>query len=74
VRDLEEENDGEGERQTRARAQREFIESDDMDDEVDDLDQAYLIFLKTVCRNYQRMALQESPGSVPPGRLPRHRW
>jgi DNA replication licensing factor MCM2 len=27
----------------------------------------------TVYRNYQRMTLQESPGSVPPGRLPRHR-
>ena len=24
-------------------------------------------------RNYQKMTLQESPGSVPPGRLPRHR-
>ena len=30
-------------------------------------------FLKTVYRNYQKMTLQESPGSVPPGRLPRHR-
>lgn len=30
-------------------------------------------FLQTVYRNYQRMTLQESPGSVPPGRLPRHR-
>ncbi len=28
---------------------------------------------QTVYRNYQRMTLQESPGSVPPGRLPRHR-
>lgn len=28
---------------------------------------------KTVYRNYQRMTLQESPGSVPAGRLPRHR-
>ncbi|OSX66743.1 hypothetical protein POSPLADRAFT_1130946, partial [Postia placenta MAD-698-R-SB12] len=27
----------------------------------------------TVYRNYQKMTLQESPGSVPPGRLPRHR-
>jgi len=26
-----------------------------------------------VYRNYQKMTLQESPGSVPPGRLPRHR-
>jgi len=26
-----------------------------------------------VYRNYQRLTLQESPGSVPPGRLPRHR-
>lgn len=28
---------------------------------------------KTIYRNYQKMTLQESPGSVPPGRLPRHR-
>lgn len=28
---------------------------------------------QTVYRNYQRMTLQEAPGSVPPGRLPRHR-
>jgi len=28
---------------------------------------------QTVCRNYQKMTLQESPGSVPAGRLPRHR-
>ncbi|KAA8917620.1 hypothetical protein TRICI_000221 [Trichomonascus ciferrii] len=28
---------------------------------------------KTVYRNYQKVTLQESPGSVPPGRLPRHR-
>ncbi|KAF8909825.1 MCM2/3/5 family-domain-containing protein, partial [Mucidula mucida] len=28
---------------------------------------------QTVYRNYQRMTLQESPGSVPAGRLPRHR-
>lgn len=27
----------------------------------------------TVYRNFQRMTLQESPGSVPAGRLPRHR-
>ncbi|KAF8322091.1 MCM-domain-containing protein [Clavulina sp. PMI_390] len=27
----------------------------------------------TVYRNYQKMTLQESPGSVPAGRLPRHR-
>lgn len=27
----------------------------------------------TIYRNYQRMTLQESPGSVPAGRLPRHR-
>ncbi|KAG9050213.1 MCM DNA helicase complex subunit [Tulasnella sp. UAMH 9824] len=27
----------------------------------------------TVYRNYQRLTLQESPGSVPAGRLPRHR-
>ncbi|KAJ1935298.1 MCM DNA helicase complex subunit, partial [Linderina macrospora] len=28
---------------------------------------------QTVYRNYQRLTLQETPGSVPPGRLPRHR-
>lgn len=28
---------------------------------------------KTLYRNYQRITLQESPGTVPPGRLPRHR-
>lgn len=28
---------------------------------------------KTVYRNYQRVTLQESPGSMPAGRLPRHR-
>ncbi|KAM5543152.1 hypothetical protein V8D89_003026 [Ganoderma adspersum] len=28
---------------------------------------------QTVYRNYQRITLQESPGTVPPGRLPRHR-
>ncbi|PVZ98685.1 hypothetical protein BB558_005305 [Smittium angustum] len=27
----------------------------------------------TVYRNYQKITLQETPGSVPPGRLPRHR-
>jgi DNA replicative helicase MCM subunit Mcm2 (Cdc46/Mcm family) len=29
--------------------------------------------LQTIYRNYQKMTLQESPGSVPAGRLPRHR-
>lgn len=28
---------------------------------------------KTLYRNFQKMTLQESPGSVPPGRLPRHK-
>lgn len=28
---------------------------------------------KTVYRNYQRVTLQESPSSVPPGRIPRHK-
>ncbi|KAK0532461.1 MCM DNA helicase complex subunit [Tilletia horrida] len=28
---------------------------------------------QTVYRNYQKMTLQEAPGTVPPGRLPRHR-
>ncbi|KAI6249901.1 DNA replication licensing factor mcm2 [Erysiphe necator] len=28
---------------------------------------------KTVYRNYQKLTLQESPGTVPTGRLPRHR-
>ena len=34
---------------------------------------ANVTYLQTVYRNYQKMTLQESPGSVPPGRLPRHR-
>jgi DNA replication licensing factor MCM2 len=28
---------------------------------------------QTVYRNYQKITLQESPGSVPPGRVPRHK-
>jgi DNA replication licensing factor MCM2 len=32
-----------------------------------------LSYKQTVYRNYQKMTLQESPGSVPAGRLPRHR-
>ncbi|KTW26243.1 MCM DNA helicase complex subunit MCM2 [Pneumocystis jirovecii RU7] len=28
---------------------------------------------KTIYRNYQKMTLQESPGTISPGRLPRHR-
>ena len=28
---------------------------------------------ETVYQNYQRLTLQESPGSVPPGRLPRQK-
>lgn len=28
---------------------------------------------QTVYRNYQKLTLQETPGTVPPGRLPRHR-
>lgn len=32
-----------------------------------------ILILQTVYRNYQKMTLQESPGSVPAGRLPRHR-
>ncbi len=28
---------------------------------------------ETIYRNYQKLTLQESPGSVPAGRLPRHR-
>lgn len=28
---------------------------------------------KTLYRNFQKITLQESPGTVPPGRLPRHR-
>ena len=34
---------------------------------------ALISILQTVYRNYQKMTLQESPGSVPAGRLPRHR-
>ena len=29
--------------------------------------------MQTVYRNFQKLTLQESPGSVPAGRLPRHR-
>ena len=29
------------------------------------------LFFKTIYRNYQRITLQESPGTIPPGRLPR---
>ncbi|KAJ3671882.1 hypothetical protein LUZ60_007961 [Juncus effusus] len=28
---------------------------------------------QTIYRNYQKLTLQESPGTVPPGRLPRHK-
>jgi DNA replication licensing factor MCM2 len=28
---------------------------------------------RTVYRNYQKITLQEAPGTVPPGRLPRHK-
>lgn len=28
-------------------------------------------FLQTLYRNYQRISIQESPGTVPPGRIPR---
>lgn len=28
---------------------------------------------ETIYRNYQKITLQESPGSVPAGRLPRHK-
>ena len=28
---------------------------------------------QTIYRNYQKLTLQESPGSVPAGRLPRHK-
>jgi len=29
--------------------------------------------MQTVYKNYQKLTLQESPGTVPPGRLPRQR-
>ena len=29
--------------------------------------------VETIYRNYQKLTLQESPGSVPAGRLPRHK-
>jgi DNA replication licensing factor MCM2 len=32
-----------------------------------------IAYSQTVYRNYQKLTLQESPGTVPPGRLPRHR-
>ena len=28
---------------------------------------------QTIYNDYQKITLQENPGSVPPGRLPRHR-
>ena len=28
---------------------------------------------RTIYRNYQKITLQEAPGTVPPGRLPRHK-
>lgn len=32
-----------------------------------------LSFAETIYRNYQKITLQETPGSVPPGRVPRHK-
>ncbi|OMJ72124.1 hypothetical protein SteCoe_29507 [Stentor coeruleus] len=32
-----------------------------------------LSFDETIYRNYQKITLQETPGSVPPGRVPRHK-
>ena len=32
-----------------------------------------LNFEETIYRNYQKITLQETPGSVPPGRVPRHK-
>lgn len=32
-----------------------------------------LDLIETVYRNYQKITIQESPGSVPPGRIPRHK-
>lgn len=29
--------------------------------------------VQTIYRNYQKLTLQESPGTVPAGRLPRHK-
>lgn len=29
--------------------------------------------METIYRNYQKLTLQESPGTVPAGRLPRHK-
>jgi DNA replication licensing factor MCM2 len=31
----------------------------------------FVLFLQTIYRNYQKITLQESPGEVPAGRLPR---
>lgn len=36
-----------------------------------DLLQIIHYYLQTVYRNYQKITLQESPGTIPPGRLPR---
>ena len=30
-----------------------------------------MFYFKTLYRNYQRISIQESPGTVPPGRIPR---
>ena len=32
-----------------------------------------LDLIETIYRNYQKVTVQESPGSVPPGRIPRHK-
>lgn len=49
------------------------VNSEQVSQVVVDISLANRHSLQTVYRNYQKMTLQESPGSVPPGRLPRHR-
>jgi DNA replication licensing factor MCM2 len=33
----------------------------------------FYVLLQTIYRNYQKLTLQESPGIVPAGRLPRYK-
>lgn len=33
----------------------------------------YTLLFQTIYRNYQKLTIQESPGTVPAGRLPRHK-
>lgn len=35
--------------------------------------QLITLLFQTIYRNYQKLTIQESPGTVPAGRLPRHK-